>query len=76
VNETPRKERPFAALGTLNVPKEVDPSKNWMVALEETFVKTAPNPFVVAGVEVPGTKRATSVMVLPRGVKSLGGLNV
>ncbi len=47
-----------------------------VVAAKSTSVKTAPNPFVVAATSVPGLKKRTSVMLLPRDVKSRGVLNV
>src|SRR4030095_5416031 len=79
---TPRNERP---------PRFVEPGRTFwlrrscpltakysiLVLLSVlTSVKTAPNPSTVAPVEVPGTKKSTSVMLLSKAVKSRWGLKV
>ena len=53
-------------------------SKNSMLVVlgVSTSVKIAPNPFVVAGAVVPGTKKLTSVTLLPSAVNSRGAEKV
>ena len=81
-NVTPKNER---------LPRLVDPGNTfWLnssfpltskysisvLSSEFTSVKTAPNPLTVAASVVPGLKKSVSVMLLPKAVKSLWGLNV
>src|SRR6476646_1233310 len=74
--ETPRKENVSLQEATLGAKKAASKlfaaSKNWreVVVTRSTSEKTTPKPLTDAGMDVPGTKNVTSMMVLPIGVKS------
>src|SRR5688572_20169082 len=80
LKKTPRKQTPpLAEELSAKVPRLTPwASKYWIDVAEatSTSVNTAPKPDVVAGVVEPGTKKLTSVMLLPRAVKSRCGENV
>src|SRR5207247_7432439 len=72
LKNTPKKESPLLAVGTKEVPRDVLLALKYsieVVPAKSTSVKTAPKPFVVAGVLLPGTKKLTSRMLLPNAVK-------
>src|SRR5206468_4406760 len=72
LKNTPKKESPLLAVGTKEVPRDVLLALKYsieVVQAKSTSVKTAPKPFVVAGVLLPGTKKLTSRMLLPNAVK-------
>src|SRR6267142_1286716 len=73
LNCTARNDSPLLATGAKNVPRDSPRvSKNWIeVVLERsTSAKTAPKADVKDAAADPGTKKLTSVMLLPSDVKS------
>src|SRR5262245_6715640 len=79
VKVTPRNDSPLLKAGTANDPSEAfnaSKNSNCVTFIRSTSVNTAPNPNTVAGVLVPGSKKNTSVTLLPSGANSRGMLNV
>src|SRR5947208_1707544 len=80
LKDTPRNENVSlpAKLPAKNVPREVfAPSKNCneVVFARSTSLNTTPKPVTNAGVVEPGTKKVTSVTLLPNAVNSRCGEN-
>src|SRR5215211_1289019 len=80
-NKMPKNENVSepAVAGTKNVPSDLFALPKRVIDVvfaKSTSLNTAPKPWVKAGVSVPGIKKFTSKVLLPREVKSRCGLKV